>query len=318
MVWGVVLDVPASFAQSAGGGSSRSGATPSPSSSALVPTDAAWVGDFPEIGDALDCLAFENRLRTQRDRLLNEADSLGFEAELRPAERNRLFREIETLKNGYADLGLDLLLRQEACRTFAEVALSRCREELSRAEGAGTTAKRAWLQAVRNELELALVEPTVTDYPILPSTPGETQETLELKLQYYREATALLESLNDKIEARLQLNRQESAAVEEAMRFVDDLGFVDMGDPSPGGDVRTQVHIPSGADDGPNRPSTRVSVEGLETSLGFALLSDPSDPDARQRWEPLLETRQLQLEDRIAAMAAEMEAIQTQLADDGR
>ena len=272
-------------------------------------TDPVRTDSFPPVVlDALDCLDRQELLQRERDAILERADSLGFAVELSgPSERAPVLREIEVVKNRYADLGLDLLLRQEACRTLALSAVAECNRVVSRFQSEvgreGAVRERAselsrWL-AVRERLEGALTASAVYDYPVLPTQVGETVETTQLKLQYYQEVTGLLRALAERIEVRLDSVRESAEALRDAWQFLEDLSFADMGDPNPSGDALGQTHAGGGG----ARPESRISLDRSSIEIDFALSGSPTGPEQAQTWIRVLEERR----DRVRAVLETME-----------
>lgn len=289
---------------------------------AQAPPEAEWP---TEVAGALECLADEEDLAAQRDALLERADSLGFQAELTSGSaREPLLREIEIVKNQYADLGLDLLLRQEACRTLAAEGVARCDRTIAELQSLVGDDERGrdkarelsrWL-ALRDRLESSMAAPAIYDYPVLPSSEDETVETLELKLQYYEEVAELLRALESRIEARLDAIQRSVEALRDAWQFVEDLSFADMGDPSPGGDALTQ--IPGEGSGGMSRPQTALSLDRPLSDLDFALSGSPLGPEQAEAWSRLLRTHRDAVRVALARMEAEVGVHRDRLAGASR
>lgn len=274
----------------------------------------------PTVRDALDCLEEQLRLERGRDAILARADSLGFAAEIVPtSERGRLLREIEVVKRRYADAGFDLLLRQEACRSLAAEAVVECHQaierlqrEAARPEAAGALAR--WLGA-RERLEGALAASAVYEYPVLPTEPDETLETIELKAQYYAEVIELLQALDARIESRLDSVLESAEALRDAWQFLEDLSFADMGDPSPSGDALSR----SGAEgaDPLARPESQVRLGGATSDLEFALSGSPNGPEQAAAWIRTLSARRAAVREVLTVMEREYARHEARLAGSG-
>ncbi|MEZ4648795.1 MAG: hypothetical protein R3E97_08415 [Candidatus Eisenbacteria bacterium] len=297
------------------------GVHPSTAQTLLSDPESRATTEFPPvITDALDCLELQERLQRDRDAILARADSLGFAAEVAgPSERESFLREIEVVKKRYADVGLDLLLRQEVCRGLAAEAVREATDEIAaiqRDEGRDGREKAAalsrWLTA-RERLEGALTAATVYDYPVLPTQADETVETIELKLQYYEEVVGLLRALEDRIEVRLDSVRESAEALRDAWQFLEDLSFADMGDPNLGGH-------PLGGDPGSSAPLSRpeggVSLGSSTSDIDFALSGSPVGPEQAVSWLRILEERRDAVQEVLSVMEDQLELHKARLASE--
>jgi len=272
------------------------------------------------IEDALACSQAQQKTEARRSGLLDDADRLGFEAErVSGSAREGLLQQAEELKNRYADLGLELLLRRDQCRSLTLAALEDCQSQIGELQSHVRTGKASpeeagelvRLQTLRTDLQASLEAPAIHEYPLLELSAEDTEETLLAKRQYYEEVSVFLVSLEKRIEGRLEQVRDEAEALREAQRFVEDLSFVDMGDRS-SGDALTQIKLPGGdpGDGGPNpRPSSSYPVESSASELDFALRLSPSNPGDSETILSLLETFRDQIRDRVDAINAETNRI---------
>ena len=295
------------------------GAQSSVAQTLLSDPDSRATTEFPAVvTDALECLALQEELQRERDAILAQADSLGFAAELAgPTEREPFLREIEVVKNRYADVGLDLLLRQEVCRGLAAEAVGEAGSAIAaiqkdgKRNGRERAAELSRLLSARERLEGALAASTVYDYPVLPTQDDETVETIELKLQYYEEVVGLLQALENRIEVRLDSVRESAEALRDAWQFLDDLSFADIGDPNLGGQAL-------GADPGGSPPSSRpeggVSLGHSLSDIDFALSGSPVGPEQAVSWLRILEERRDAVQEVLSVMEDQMELHQARLA----
>lgn len=262
-------------------------------------TNPAWALD--PIEEARRCLEAERREIVERDRLLTRADSLGTlleEAGVHAPESWR--RDAERIQREAMERELDLLQRRDQCRRLAEGALRELEARLPELErgvesGRGLSsggAELLQLRQLRADFQSVVASPAVLRYPDLRPEPSDTQETLEAKLQYYRDVRAYLERVAERLVARASQLGDEARALEEAGRFLRDLSFVDEGGRVTGdGSVRLKGIVPdgSGHDGGMNRPLGEVPGEGQGGSLDFALRVTPTTPEESERLRALLD-----------------------------
>jgi hypothetical protein len=208
---------------------------------AALLTLASPIARAEPVEDALRCLEEQARLEAQRATLLHAADSLGLRSEEAGRGGRRvdpaLLRKAERLQREALDLEVTYLARREDCRRAVARALPACDERLrglervlaqGRADPVAARDLLDWRE-VRSRLQSGIEEPAVVGYPLLPPDSSDTQESLRAKLQYHEEVHGHLRDLAARIDARSNQLREERRTLEDARRFLDELGFLDEG-----------------------------------------------------------------------------------------
>ncbi|MCC7142551.1 MAG: hypothetical protein IT349_10660 [Candidatus Eisenbacteria bacterium] len=287
-------------------------------------TVLSWsVARADSIDDALRCLEEQQALAAARDDLLIRADSLGARiANAGASVPKGWLRDAERIQRDAMDRELDLLVAKDRCRERANRALEDLAPRLDALErqaaaGQGGEAALATLldlKRTRSVLVASIETPAVLDYPDLPPDSTDTQETLQAKLDYYRDVEQYLQRVDLRLGARLKELEAEQRVLEEAGRFVRDLAFLDEGGRvSSEGSVRLRGGLGGGEDpgEGLHRPSMELPNDSRSATLEFALRANPSSPQESERLRALLTgySRELERElERIAERTQRIEA----------
>jgi hypothetical protein len=279
------------------------------------------------VDDAVDCLDEQARTEARRATLLAQAESLGVRIEAARAggtiAPQDLLRRADRLDREAQDLDLELALRRAECRERAMRALPECEQRIASVEtslasgsaGAAVAAELLRLRALRTRLQGWLAGPVLLGYPLIPPDSTDTPETLSEKIRYYEEVTGALRELGDRIRARRSEIADERRSLEEAGRFLRDLGFLDEGGRvSPSGAVRFRG-VP-GEDAAPDTArSTRGSagLSGAGEELGRLLAANPATPEQSDRVLHLLDGYLRAIDKEIRAVTTATDDIRRRL-----
>ena len=251
------------------------------------------------LSDALRCREEETKAEAARDQLLEQADSLGARISAGGASINEEWlREAEALQRRAMDRELDLLVVKDRCRRLAERAvrdldskITEWESRLSRDAGDEALATSLLLaRQSRADLAAGLEAPAILTYADLPPDSSDTQETLEAKLQYYRDVEEYLARIDQRLDRRAKELEAEQRVLEEAGRFLRDLSFLDEGGRvSADGSVRLRSGVPGGGGEGQDRPTMQMPGDARSQTLEFALHASPASPEESDRIRALLQ-----------------------------